>query len=153
MAAIAAMISSTPTSQGGPVKGACVMRCTHLAVAVIGLTLVAAPFAWAAQAAAPAPAAKTSTQPATAPSGTAAHAPNAQQQKMATCNKDAAAHHLAGAARKTFMSECLSSGSEAAEKTLTAQQTKMKTCNADATAKKLKGTERKTFMSSCLKGS
>lgn len=127
------------------------MRCTRLAVAVIGLTLVAAPFAWASQAAAPAP--KATTQATAPPPGSAAHAPNAQQSKMKTCNADATSHQLKGTERKTFMSECLSSGAEAAEKTLTAQQMKMKTCNADATTKKLKGAERKTFMSSCLKAS
>lgn len=125
------------------------MRCTRLAVAIIGLTLIGAPAAWASQAAAPA------TTPATQSTSTAkTKAPNAQQQKMAACNKDATAKHLTGAERKTFMSTCLSTGSEESSgKKLTAQQEKMKTCNAEATSKKLKGTERKTFMSSCLKGS
>jgi hypothetical protein len=63
-----------------------------------------------------------------------------QQNKMATCNKDAAGKK--GAERKAFMKECLS-----AKKTVT-QQEKMKTCNHDATGKK--GAERKAFMKECL---
>jgi hypothetical protein len=123
------------------------MRFTRLAVVIVGLTLVPAPFAWAAQAAQPAtPAAQTA--PATAKP---AHAPNPQQQKMAACNKDAASQKLKGPDRQTFMKECLSSGSDAATKTLTAQQEKMKTCNADAKTQKLTGAARKTFMSTCLK--
>lgn len=130
------------------------MRCTRLAVAIIGLTLSAAPFAWAAGAPqAAAPAAKPATQTAPPKAAAPAHAPNAQQTKMSACSKDAASHQLKGEPRKTFMKECLSSGSETATKTLTAQQTKMKTCNADATAKKLKAAERKAFMSDCLKKS
>ncbi len=76
--------------------------------------------------------------------------PTAQQNKMATCNKDAGEKKLEGDARKTFMSECLSSKPAAAKKP-TAQQEKMKTCNKDAGAQKLKGDARKAFMSDCLK--
>jgi psiF repeat len=110
------------------------MRCIRLVVLFVALSLVSMPAAWAAQA--------TQAKP---------HATNPQQEKMSACSKDAAAHHLKGDPRKAFMKECLSSGSEAATKTLTAQQEKMKTCNADATAKKLSGSARKTFMSDCLK--
>lgn len=69
---------------------------------------------------------------------------SAQQTKMTTCNKDAAAKDLKGDARKAFMSTCLS-----ADKT-TKQQDKMTTCNKDAGDKKLAGDARKKFMSDCL---
>jgi hypothetical protein len=69
----------------------------------------------------------------------ASAAPTAQQNKMATCNKDAG--DKKGDERKAFMKECLS-----AKKTT--QQDKMKTCNADAKGKK--GDERKAFMKECL---
>jgi hypothetical protein len=69
-----------------------------------------------------------------------ASAPIGQQQnKMATCNADAAGKK--GDERKAFMKECLS-----AQKAT--QQSKMKTCNADAAGKK--GDERKAFMKECL---
>ena len=63
-----------------------------------------------------------------------------QQNKMATCNKDAA--DKKGDERKAFMKTCLSA------KKVT-QQDKMKTCNVEAAGKK--GDERKAFMSDCLK--
>jgi len=66
----------------------------------------------------------------------------AQQNKMVTCNADAAGKK--GDERKAFMKECLSA-KPAAPAT---QQDKMKTCNADATGKK--GDERKAFMKECL---
>lgn len=72
-----------------------------------------------------------------------AMAENAQQTKMAACNKDAAGKK--GDERKAFMKDCLSN-KPAAPMT---QQDKMKQCNADAAGKK--GDERKAFMSSCLK--
>jgi hypothetical protein len=68
-----------------------------------------------------------------------------QQEKMATCNKDAATQSLKGDARKAFMSGCL----KAAPAAPITQQDKMKQCNKDATGKK--GDERKAFMSTCLK--
>jgi zona occludens toxin (predicted ATPase) len=71
-----------------------------------------------------------------------------QQEKMASCNKDAAAQSLKGDARKSFMSNCLKAAPEPASAPLS-QQDKMKQCNKDATGKK--GDERKAFMSSCLK--
>lgn len=75
-----------------------------------------------------------------------AFAATAQQEKMATCNKEATGKK--GDERKAFMKSCLSKKSEApaAQKT---QQEKMKTCNADAKGKK--GDERKAFMKECLK--
>jgi len=74
------------------------------------------------------------------------YAATEQQNKMATCNKEAA--DKKGDERKVFMKECLSSKPKvsAAQK---AQQEKMKTCNAEAKDKK--GDERKKFMSECLK--
>ena len=68
-----------------------------------------------------------------------------QQQKMATCNKEAGDKALKGDERKKFMSECLS-------RAKMTQQEKMKACNKDAKDKALKGDERKQFMSDCLKG-
>ncbi len=70
----------------------------------------------------------------------------AQQSKMATCNKEAAAKDLKGDPRKQFMSACLSSDKN------TPQQDKMTTCNKQAGEKKLAGDTRKKFMSECLSG-
>jgi hypothetical protein len=69
-----------------------------------------------------------------------------QQQRMSTCNSQAAGKK--GDERKTFMSSCLK-GDAPAKAT---QQDKMKSCNKDASAKSLKGDERKAYMSTCLKG-
>jgi hypothetical protein len=73
-----------------------------------------------------------------------AFAENAQQSKMATCNKDATGK--AGGDRKAFMKDCLSKKSAAAASM--SQQEKMKECNVDATGKK--GDDRKAFMKQCL---
>jgi hypothetical protein len=72
-----------------------------------------------------------------------AHAaePTAQQNKMATCNKEAG--DMKGDERKAFMKKCLS-----AKPAATTQQEKMKLCNAEAKGKT--GDERKKFMSECL---
>ena len=91
-------------------------------------------------------------QTASAPAATPAKPANSQQEKMKTCNADATTKGLRGAARKSYMSSCLSDQPAAPAKT-NSQQEKMKSCNADATAKGLKGADRKTFMSTCLKGS
>ncbi|WP_148716049.1 PsiF family protein [Chitinolyticbacter meiyuanensis] len=74
------------------------------------------------------------------------HAATAQQDKMATCNKEASAKSLKGDERKTFMSTCLKKDAKP-----TSQQDKMGYCNKEAGAKNLKGDERKAFMSDCLK--
>jgi hypothetical protein len=66
-----------------------------------------------------------------------------QQNRMVTCNADAAGKK--GDERKAFMKTCLSNKPEPK---VTAQQNKMKTCNADAAGKK--GDERKAFMKTCL---
>jgi hypothetical protein len=68
-----------------------------------------------------------------------------QQQKMASCNKEAGSKKLAGDERKKFMSECLSADKMS-------QQEKMTMCNKQAGEKKLAGDERKKFMSGCLSG-
>jgi hypothetical protein len=73
-------------------------------------------------------------------------AENAQQNKMAACNKDATGKK--GDERKAFMKDCLSS-KPAAPAAPATQQDKMKMCNKDATGKK--GDERKAFMKECLK--
>ena len=77
---------------------------------------------------------------------TSAHAATEQQNKMATCNKEAGDRK--GDERKAFMKECLSSKPKVSE-AQKAQQEKMKACNAEAKDKK--GDERKKFMSECLK--
>ena len=76
---------------------------------------------------------------------------NTQQQRMKACNAQAAAEHLSGNARKTFMSDCLSGKTGQAKAPLNSQQEKMKTCNAEATKQGLKGDARQQFMSTCLK--
>lgn len=68
-----------------------------------------------------------------------------QQEKMASCNKEAGDKALKGDDRKKFMSECLSAAKAS-------QQEKMKSCTKEAGEKALKGDERKKFMSQCLKG-
>lgn len=70
-------------------------------------------------------------------------APNMQEGRMATCNKEAG--DKKGDERKAFMKECLSTKSAG----MTPQQEKMKKCNVDAKGKS--GDERKKFMSACLK--
>lgn len=75
-----------------------------------------------------------------------AFAATEQQNRMTTCNKEAAGKK--GDERKAFMKECLSAKPKASE-AQKAQQEKMKTCNVEA--KGMKGDERKKFMSECLK--
>lgn len=70
-------------------------------------------------------------------------AKSAQQNKMVTCNADAAGKK--GDERKAFMKDCLSAKPE---KVLTAQQAKMKACNAEGKGKK--GDAHKAFMKACL---
>ncbi len=72
-----------------------------------------------------------------------AFAATEQQNKMATCNKDAAG--MKGDERKAFMKDCLSKKPEPAAPAMNSQQSKMATCNKEATGKK--GDERKKFMS------
>ena len=70
-----------------------------------------------------------------------AHAANAQNEAMKSCNAKASGTGLTGTDRRKFMSTCLSSARNA-------QQKKMKQCNIEATGKS--GDERKAFMKSCL---
>jgi Ni/Co efflux regulator RcnB len=70
---------------------------------------------------------------------------NTQQEKMASCNKEATGKK--GEERKAFMKECLSDKPSASAAQL-AQRDKMKDCNAQAKDKK--GEERKSFMKTCL---
>ena len=72
----------------------------------------------------------------------AASAKTAQQEKMTTCNAQAAGK--TGDDRKAFMKQCLSN-----KPAKVSQQDKMKICNQEAGDKK--GDERKAFMSQCLK--
>lgn len=79
---------------------------------------------------------------------TTVQAATEQQNKMVTCNKDAAGKK--GDERKAFMKECLSKKpAEEPKPAMNSQQSKMATCNKEATGKK--GDERKAFMSECLK--
>jgi hypothetical protein len=84
-----------------------------------------------------------------------------QQDRMKSCNKDAADKALKGDERKAFMKGCLSNKPEAhaaaaadapADAKKSTPQERMKSCSKDASDKGLKGDERKKFMSSCLKG-
>ncbi|MEI7538610.1 MAG: PsiF family protein [Comamonadaceae bacterium] len=91
-----------------------------------------------------------------------APAKSSQQNKMASCNKDAGDKKLKGDERKAFMKDCLSAKPAAAASAAVpapaaaasgkkgSQQAKMKNCNKDAGDKKLKGDERKAFMKDCL---
>jgi hypothetical protein len=75
---------------------------------------------------------------------TPAKAPTAQQNKMATCNKEAG--DKKGDERKAFMSDCLKKDKDGK----TAQQNKMKTCSADFKATGKPSGERQAFMKECL---
>jgi hypothetical protein len=71
---------------------------------------------------------------------------NAQQQKMADCNKQATGKK--GDEHKAFMQSCLSAGGAPAAPTKMTQQEKMTDCNKQATGKT--GDDRKAFMKTCL---
>jgi hypothetical protein len=76
----------------------------------------------------------------------------AQQERMKTCNAQAATQALKGDERKQFMSACLKAeDASAGAGQASGPQERMRSCNAQASAKDLKGGERKTFMSRCLK--
>jgi hypothetical protein len=138
LGAIAALISGLHK----PVQCHCLLshfwKFTHASHSLyrgFGFALVSG----AALAADPAkPAAATAAAPA---ASAPAAEKSAQQNKMATCNKEAEGKK--GDERKAFMKDCLSANKQ--EK----QQNKMKTCNKEAEGKK--GDERKAFMSECLK--
>ena len=103
------------------------------------ISIAALSFALVSGAAFAADPVKPAAAPATAASAATEKTP--QQNKMATCNKEAEGKK--GDERKAFMKDCLSASKQ--EK----QQNKMKTCNAEAAGKK--GDESKAFMSECLK--
>ena len=121
------------------------MKNTTTAI-IFALLGAASPLSMAATAAAPVAAPVTATPPATV---AAAPAVNTQQNRMKSCNVDAAAKKLTGTDRQGFMKTCLSGGT--VTKPLTAAQQRMKDCNVDATSKTLKGKDRQTFVSQCLK--
>jgi hypothetical protein len=81
-----------------------------------------------------------------------------QQGKFAACAHESKG--LKGDEHQKFMSECLKSHDDGAERKDTAhktaaeggQQNRMKSCNDEAGRKNLHGDERRSFMSSCLKG-
>ena len=79
----------------------------------------------------------------------------AQQGKMATCNKEAAAADKKGDERKAFMKECLSAKPEgamaAAPAASKSQGSKLGACSKEAAAKGLKGAERNAYLSECGK--
>ena len=79
----------------------------------------------------------------------------AQQGKMATCNKDAAAADKKGDERRAFMKECLSAKPAAAVAAAPAasksQGSKLGACSKEAAAKGLKGAERNAYLSECGK--
>jgi len=77
-----------------------------------------------------------------------AQAENAQQERMKSCNVQAAGK--TGEERKAFMNECLRAGGAPSQGVkATSQQQKMKECNKEAGDKK--GADRQAFMSECLK--
>jgi hypothetical protein len=80
------------------------------------------------------------------PAKTPSPAQAAQQEKMATCNKNADGKK--GDERKAFMKTCLSGGDGKVSAAQQAQRDKMKACNEDAAT--IKGDERKKFMKTCL---
>ena len=86
----------------------------------------------------------------------------AQQGKMATCNKDAAAADKKGEERKAFMKECLSAKPAGAALAVPAaaavdpaasksQGSKLGVCSKEAAEKGLKGAERNAYLSECGK--
>jgi hypothetical protein len=76
-----------------------------------------------------------------------AQAKNAQQDRMKSCNAQAAGK--TGAERKAFMNECLQGEAPSQGVKATSQQQKMKDCNEKAGDKK--GADRQAFMTECLK--
>ena len=75
-----------------------------------------------------------------------------QQERMASCNKQAGSKGMKGDERKAFMSDCLKADGKGASPAQAAQQEKMKGCNAQASKKDMKGDERQAFMKKCLSG-
>lgn len=67
-------------------------------------------------------------------------ADNTQQNRMSSCNAEAATKNLSGDARKSFMSDCLSGKTTAS---------KEQACNTQADQKKLAGAARTSFVKKC----
>lgn len=80
-------------------------------------------------------------------------APNAQAERTKACNTQASSQKLTGDARKSFMSECLSStATSGSGSSQDSQQDKMLYCNFQASDRHLTGDARKSFVSDCLNG-
>jgi len=82
--------------------------------------------------------------------GVAAQAkePTAQQQKMATCNKEATGKK--GDERKAFMKTCLSAAPAAAASAAAPATGAAAACDTQATEKKLKGAAKTSFTKKCV---
>jgi hypothetical protein len=115
---------------------------------ILLLSVAALLWAGAAQAESAASTSASSAKPAAAaPTVAEVKSPTPQQQKMISCNAEAATRKLAGDARATFMKTCLSAAPAAAS----TPQERMKDCNARAGEQKLTGDALKSFMAGCLK--
>lgn len=100
-------------------------------------------------------------KPADAKPAAGGAAPNAQQTKMVTCNKEAG--DKKGEERAKFMKECLKADKDEkkddkdekkdhkGEKKELKPKEAMGACQKAATEKSLKGQDRKTFVTECLK--
>ena len=75
--------------------------------------------------------------------------PNAQQDKMTACNKDAGAKKLEGDARKAFMSDCLSA-KPATAAAKPASSAASPACEKSADDKKLAGAARTSHIKKCM---
>lgn len=72
--------------------------------------------------------------------------PNPQQNRMASCQKEAGDKKLEGAKRQEFVNQCLKNKPEP-----TSQGAKLGACSKEAAAKGLKGDERNKYLSECAK--
>ncbi len=106
-----------------------------------------------APAAAPAP--EATTQP---PARQPSPAQQAQQERMTSCNAEAASRAVPADGRRAFMRECLAgrlppaTAPAAAPAAAPSQQDRMRRCNADAGTRELTGEPRRVFMRECLSG-
>ncbi len=93
-----------------------------------------------------------STSPASHAQQPTGSTPDAQQQRMKSCNTEASSRKLAGDARKTFMSDCVSGKATAGSGASTgnSRQDRMLFCNFQASDRHLTSQARKTFVSNCL---
>jgi hypothetical protein len=79
--------------------------------------------------------------------GAGAPPQTAPQSRATKCEAAAAARKLGGAARTTFLDQCMT-GKAQAPATTPAQKTA--SCNAQATARNLSGLARQAFVANCL---